>query len=153
MGLTNSPSTFAHVMNNVFKDLLGKSVLIYLDDILVFSKTPEEHVRHVKEVMEVLRAHKLYAKLTKCEFGKQKLAFMGHVVSAEGIQRIPRRLSWLRSGQPLNRWGMFAYSWDLQTIPGNSSKGLPMCVGLSTYSFGRTTLLSGQGSVPKHSVS
>ena len=91
MGLTNAPSTFAHVMNNVFKDLLGKSVLIYLDDILVFSKDPGEHVKHVREVMEVLRAHKLYAKLAKCEFGKEKLAFLGHVVSAEGIQVDPKK--------------------------------------------------------------
>jgi len=85
MVFTNAPSTFARVMNNVFKDLLGKSVPIYLDDILVFSKTLEEHLRHVREVLDVLREHKLYCKLAKCEFGKQKLAFLGHVVSAEGI--------------------------------------------------------------------
>jgi hypothetical protein len=89
MGLTIAPSTFAHAMNNVFKDLLGKSVPTYSDDILVFSTTPEEHVTHVRQDMKVLRAHKLFAKLSKPDFGKQKLAFWDHVVRE--IKWTPRK--------------------------------------------------------------
>jgi len=86
MGLTNAPSTFTHVMNRIFHELLGKTVCIYLDDILVFSKSEEEHVEHVREVLEMLRREKLYAKLSKCEFGKRELTFLGHVIGADGIK-------------------------------------------------------------------
>ena len=92
MGLTNAPSIFSHVMNGVFKGLIGKSVLIYLDDILVFSKTEEEHVKHVREVLEILRQQKLYAKLAKCDFGKSELTFLGHVVGAEGVKVDPKKI-------------------------------------------------------------
>ena len=92
MGLTNAPSTFSHVMNGVFKGLIGKSVLIYHDDILVFSKTEEEHVKHVKEVLEILRQQKLYAKLAKCDVGKSELTFLGHVVGAEGVKVDPKKI-------------------------------------------------------------
>ena len=92
MGLTNAPSTFVHVMNNVFSGLIGKSVLVYLDDILIFSKSQEEHLQHVKEVLEILRNNKLYAKLSKCEFGKKELNFLGHVVSADGIKVDPKKI-------------------------------------------------------------
>lgn len=72
MGLTNAPSTFEHVMNNVFSGLIGKSVLVYLDDIPIFSRTQEDHLQQVKEVLEVLREHKLYAKLSEFELMERK---------------------------------------------------------------------------------
>ena len=72
--------------------MIGKSVLIYLDDILVFSKNADEHVGHVTEVLAILRQHKLYAKLAKCVFGKTELTFLGHVVGAEGIEVDPRKI-------------------------------------------------------------
>ena len=65
-GLTNALATFQSVMNNMFRDYLGKFVLVYLDDILVYSKSKEEHVQHVQKVLDILRQHKFYAKMKKC---------------------------------------------------------------------------------------
>ena len=85
MGLCNAPSTFMQLMNDTFRDLLDKSVLSFLDDILIFSKTREEHLRHIREVLERLRAQKLYAKLSKCEFMRSEVGFLGHRIGAEGL--------------------------------------------------------------------
>ena len=84
-GLTNAPATFMGLMNEVFRPLLDKSVVIYLDDILIFSRTWEDHLRNVGAVLQRLRDSKLYAKLSKCEFGKESVEFLGHVVSNEGV--------------------------------------------------------------------
>jgi len=69
-GLTNAPATFMTLMNNIFHDYLDKFVIVYLDDILIYSKTKEEHLQHVRTILETLRKHKLYAKDTKCELIK-----------------------------------------------------------------------------------
>ena len=84
-GLTNAPATFMGLMNEVFRPLLDKSVVIYLDDILIFSRTWEDHLRDVGAVLERLRSSQLYAKMSKCEFGKESVEFLGHVVSNEGV--------------------------------------------------------------------
>ena len=75
-GLTNAPATFQAAMNSMFSAQLGKYVCVYLDDILIFSKTREEHIKHVQSVFDVMRKHKLFAKLSKCEFEKQELQFL-----------------------------------------------------------------------------
>ncbi len=85
MGLCNAPSTFMRLMNETFRDLLDKSVLVFLDDILVFSKTEAEHAAHVREVLMRLRANKLYAKRSKCEFFRKEVEFLGHRIGAEGL--------------------------------------------------------------------
>ncbi|KAJ9531304.1 hypothetical protein QJQ45_006755 [Haematococcus lacustris] len=95
-GLTNAPATFQRVMNNVFRPLINKSVLVYIDDILVMSNTAEEHVRHLKEVLELMRQHKLYAKRSKCEFNKTELAFLGHIVGEHGIAVDPTKVKVVR---------------------------------------------------------
>jgi hypothetical protein len=84
-GLTNAPATFMGLMHDVFRPLLDKSVVIYLDDILVYSRSWEDHKKHIAAVLDRLRAHQLYAKVSKCEFGKSKVEFLGHVVSNEGV--------------------------------------------------------------------
>jgi hypothetical protein len=81
-GLTNAPSTFQRLMHRIFAPFIGKFVLVYLDDILVMSRTPEEHLQHLRLVLDLLSKFKLYAKLSKREFGKTTLKFLGHVVSA-----------------------------------------------------------------------
>src|SRR4051812_18627230 len=85
-GLSNDPSTFMRLMNHILRSLIGKSVVVYFDDILVYSKSLEEHVTHVKEVLQILRHEKLYANLPKCTFARDKLIFLGFVVSSNGIE-------------------------------------------------------------------
>jgi hypothetical protein len=84
-GLTNSPAYFMYLMNKVFMEYLEKFVVVFIDDILVFSKTEEEHEKHLRLVLEKLQSNKLYAKFSKCEFWVTKVAFLGHVISAGGV--------------------------------------------------------------------
>jgi Reverse transcriptase (RNA-dependent DNA polymerase) len=85
-GLCNAPATFMTMMQNIFRPYLDQFVIVFLDDILIYSKTREEHARHVGEVLTVLRRHKLYAKRSKCEFAQRRVQFLGHVISAAGIE-------------------------------------------------------------------
>ena len=84
-GLTNAPAHFMALMNTIFRDYLDKFVLAYLDDILIYSETFEEHLNHVKLVLLRLRKHKLYGKLSKCDFAKKEVEYLGHNVSATGV--------------------------------------------------------------------
>ncbi|GBG66158.1 hypothetical protein CBR_g57040 [Chara braunii] len=85
-GLCNARGTFQHAMNRIFHDHLDKFVIVYLDDILIFSKSVEEHAQHVETVLSLLRQHKYKVNLEKCEFGRTKILYLGHEVSAEGIR-------------------------------------------------------------------
>ncbi|GJV99301.1 putative reverse transcriptase domain-containing protein [Tanacetum coccineum] len=82
-GLTNAPAVFMDLMNRIFHEYLDKFVIVFIDDILVYSKSEEEHERHLRIVLEILRQKKLYAKFSKCEFWLQQVAFLGHSCSAE----------------------------------------------------------------------
>ncbi len=93
MGLTNSPSSFQNIMNNIFRDYLNDFVLVYLDDILIFSRSPEEHLRHLELVLRKLEEYKLSAHLKKCQFGKSHLDFLGHVIGADGIRVDPKKVA------------------------------------------------------------
>jgi hypothetical protein len=84
-GLTNAPATFMHLMQSIFGPHLDSFVIVFLDDILIYSKTIAEHTQHVRQVLQILRENKLYAKLSKCEFFKQSISFLGHVVGEHGI--------------------------------------------------------------------
>ena len=89
------------LMNRIFHQYLGKFVLVYLDDILVFSKTPKEHIEHLRVVFDVLRKNKLYAKLAKCHFAKNELEYLGQVIGKDAIKVDPRKIEtfakWARS--------------------------------------------------------
>jgi hypothetical protein len=84
-GLTNAPTYFMNLMNKVFMEELDKFVIVFIDDILIYSKSVEEHEQHLRVVLGKLRAHKLYAKFSKCEFWLEKVAFLGHILTAEGV--------------------------------------------------------------------
>lgn len=91
-GLTNASAAFMDLMNRVFRPFLDKFVVVFIDDILVYSKRRAEHVEHLRTVLQTLRDHKLYAKLSKCEFWLGSVSFLGHVISAEGISVDPKKI-------------------------------------------------------------
>ncbi|GJX74336.1 putative nucleotidyltransferase, ribonuclease H [Tanacetum coccineum] len=91
-GLTNAPAVFMDLMNRIFHEYLDKFVIVFIDDILVYSKSEEEHEQHLRIVLEILRQKKLYAKFLKCEFWLQQVAFLGHIVSADGIIMDPSKV-------------------------------------------------------------
>ena len=91
-GLTNAPATFQRLMNDVLRENLDDFVTVYLDDILIFSKSDDEHVRHLQWVLGKLREHGLFAKRTKCAFGLDSVEYLGHVVTAEGISPDPAKI-------------------------------------------------------------
>lgn len=84
-GLTNVPAAFMDMMNRVFKLFLDKFVIIFIDDILAYSKSPEEHEEHLRIVLQTLREYQLYAKFSKCEFWLDQVTFLGHIMSKERI--------------------------------------------------------------------
>src|SRR5215470_3867541 len=79
-------------MNDIFHDLLDDYVIVYIDDILIYSKIPEDYYRYLDEVLKRLQQHKLYAKKSKCVFGIKKIEFLGHVVSAAGLHVDPTKI-------------------------------------------------------------
>jgi hypothetical protein len=91
-GLTNAPTFFMNLMNKVFLEELDKFVIVFIDDILIYSKSREDHEHHLRIVLERLRSHQLYAKLSKCEFWLEKIAFLGHILTAEGIEVDPSKV-------------------------------------------------------------
>jgi hypothetical protein len=100
-GRTNAPAYFMYLMNKVFMEYLDKFVVVYIDDILIFSKTEEEHEKHLRMVLEKFRSNQLYAKFSKCEFWLTEVTFLGHVISAGGVSVDPSKvkdvLNWVPS--------------------------------------------------------
>ena len=91
-GLTNAPTGFMDLMNWVFRPYLDRFVIVFIDDILVNSRSELEHERHLGFVLQTLRRHQLYAKFNKCEFWLSRVEFLGHVVSADGIYVDPQKV-------------------------------------------------------------
>ena len=91
-GLTNAPTYFMYLMSSVFMPELDKFVVVFIDDILIYSKNEEEHAQHLHIVLQHLREHQLYAKFSKCDFWLKEVPFLGHVISAEGISVDPSKV-------------------------------------------------------------
>lgn len=91
-GLTNAPSAFQHLMNDIFREHLDQFVIVYLDDILVFSTSKADHDNHVRTVLSLLRANNLFAKATKCIFGASEVEFLGYLVGVNGLRMDPAKV-------------------------------------------------------------
>jgi hypothetical protein len=99
-GLTNAPAHFTYLMNSVFMPELDKFVVVFIDDILIYSKNEEEHARHFRIVLTRLREHQLYAKFSKCAFWLEEIQFLGHVLSATGIAVDPSKVKDILEWKP-----------------------------------------------------
>ena len=104
------------LMNRVFGPYLDKFVTVFFDDILVYSSRKEEHAEHLRIVLQTLREHQLYAKFSKCQFWLDRVAFLGHVVSAEGISVDPQKIEAIVDWKPPTNvtevrsfWGLASY--------------------------------------------
>lgn len=99
-GLTNAPAVFMDLMNRVFREFLDKFVVVFIDDILVYSHSIKEHARHLRILLQILRDRQLYDKLRKCEFWIDRVVFLGHVISSEEVFVDPSKreaiLNWSR---------------------------------------------------------
>lgn len=91
-GLTNAPAVFMSLMNRVFQPYLDRFVIVFIDDILIYSRSEAEHVEHLRSVLQILRDRQLYAKLSKCEFWLDRVVFLGHVISSDGISVDPNKV-------------------------------------------------------------
>ena len=91
-GLTNAPATFQRLVNDIFRPLLDECVVVYLDDILIYSINLESHHRHLQQVFDILWREQLYCKKSKCEFLKTSVEYLGHVISDQGIQVNPKKV-------------------------------------------------------------
>jgi hypothetical protein len=99
-GLTNAPAYFMYLMNLVFMPELDKFVVVFIDDILVYSKSEAEHAKHLHTVLQHLREHRLYAKLSKCDFWLKEIKFLGHTISQGGIVVDPDKVQEVMDWKP-----------------------------------------------------
>ena len=148
-GLSNAPSVFQSIMNKVFSkypNVLNKIVLVYMDDILILSKTFEEHLSHLQQVFKILQQEKFSVKLKKCQFFKSELKFLGHIISSDGISPDPDKISavqaWpLPRTQTELRGFLGLTNYFRRFIEGYASIAAPL-INLTKKSEGKSIILS-----------
>ena len=99
-GLTNSPAAFMDLMNRIFRPSLDQFVIMFIDHILIYLGSGEEHAEHLRIVLQTLQEHRLYAKLSKCQFWLDSVAFLGHIVSIEGVSVDPKKVEAILNWKP-----------------------------------------------------
>ena len=134
-GLTNAPMTFMDLMNRVFRKYLDLFVIVLNDDILVYSRSENDHMRHLRIVLQVLKDNQLFAKFSKCEFWLRFVAFLRHIVSSEGVEVYPRKTEVVKSyPRPLSRT-------DIQSFLGLTGYYRRFVEGLLSIASPLTTLI------------
>eukprot|EP00253_Pinus_taeda_P016502 PITA_16502 len=133
-GLTNAPATFMCLMNGIFHPYLDQFVLIFIDDILIYSRTIEEHYEHLRIVLQTLREHQLYAKFSKCDFFKEEIQCLGHVISKEGIAVDPEKI------KAIMDWPIPKDVTDVRSFMGLAGYYRRFVVGFSKVAFPITSL-------------
>ena len=111
-GLTNAPATFMHLMHQIFREQLDHFIILFLDDILVYSGTLQDHIDHVRRTLQILQQHQLYAKVSKCAFFRHQVEYLGHVVTAAGISPDPAKV------QAVNNWKIPGNVHDVRSFLG-----------------------------------
>lgn len=102
-GVIGGPATFQIVMNVILEPLLRKCAVVFIDDILIYSKSWEEHLQHIRQVLTILQQNHFHVKLTKCSFAKQQLTYLGHIVSVQGVATNPSKIKTVKEWpQPQN---------------------------------------------------
>ncbi|GBG80016.1 hypothetical protein CBR_g30277 [Chara braunii] len=134
-GITNAPATFQTAMNDIVRDILEEYVLVYLDDILVYSRTLEDHLRHLRDVLQRLRKHDLYAKLSKCRFAQRKVDFLGHHVSDQGLHKDDAKIT------AIAEWPVSTSAKQLRSFLGFTSYYSNFIQGYARYSYVLTSTL------------
>jgi len=111
--MTNSPATFQTIMNDIFRDLIAEGIMVvYLDDILIFTRTEEEHAKAIRQVLQVLQKHKLLLRLEKCEFCKERIEYLGLVISENEVSMDPVKVV------EVQEWPTLENKTDVQTFLG-----------------------------------
>jgi hypothetical protein len=133
-GLTNAPAQFTYLMNSVFMPDLDKFVVVFIDDILIYSKNEEEHAKHLRIVLTRLREHQLYAKFSKCVFWLEEIQFLGHVLSAKGIAVDPSKvkdiLEWNSPTTMHQVWSFLGLAGYYRRLIPDFSKNFRPIIGL-----------------------
>jgi hypothetical protein len=133
--LTNAPAYFMYLMNKVFMEYLDKFIVVFIDDILVYSRNEEEHTKHLRLALQKLQENRFYAKLSKCEFWMKQVAFLGHVISKGGISVDPSKV------QDVLSWNVSASIGDIQSFLGLDGYYWRFIEGFSKISKPMTELL------------
>ena len=99
-GLTNAPATFMDLMNRIFQSYLDEFVIVFIDDILIYSGSKEDHEEHLRVILQILRENQSYSKFSKCQFWLDSVTFLGHVISAKGVSVDPQKIEAIVNWKP-----------------------------------------------------
>jgi len=134
-GLTNAPATFQCLMNEILQPFLRKFVLVFLDDILIYSPSMDSHLQHLELVLQTMRKHQLYLKESKCTFARDSLEYLGHIISSTGVATDPSKIS------DMLKWPIPTSMTDLRAFLGLTGYYRKFVQGYGTISKPLTQIL------------
>jgi hypothetical protein len=138
-GLTNAPATFMRLMDDVLRLFTNSFVVVYLDDILIFIRTWEEHMRHIQQVLSTLRQHKLYANMVKYSFGMNRVQYLGYIVDEHGVHFAPANIQVIRD------WPTLTTLNELRSFLGLSNFYRRFVLGFSHIAWALSQVTKGGG--------